>query len=117
MTSFGENLKQARSDKNLSQGQLAEKIAMHSTHISRYERNLANPTIEVVKKVAEALDVSVDFLIYGNKEEKARNQIGDSELLSMFSKVQKLKKEDIGIVKSLIDAYLIKTDLQQKFAS
>lgn len=117
MTSFGDNLKQARVGKSLSQSQLAEAVGMHSTHISRYERSLANPTIEVVKKIAEALDVSVDFLIYGNEKEKAQNQIGDNELLSMFTKVQKLAKEDVSVVKSLINAYLIKTDLKQQFAS
>lgn len=117
MTSFGENLKQIRSDKNLSQGQLAEIIGMHSTHISRYERNLASPTIEVVKKIAEALNVSADNLIYGNSQQKANNQLGDSELLSLFSKVQSLKNEDVNVIKSLINAYVLKTDLQNRLVS
>lgn len=116
MTTFGDNLKQARNNKGFSQGELAKLIEMHSTHISRYERNLANPTIEVVKKIAENLDVSVDYLIYGEGKEKARNQIEDSELLSIFTKVQKLDKEDTSVIKSLINAYLLKANLQQQLS-
>jgi transcriptional regulator with XRE-family HTH domain len=37
MISFGSNLKRIRAEKNLSQGDLAELIGIHSTHISRYE--------------------------------------------------------------------------------
>ena len=117
MTTFGTHLKQARNNKGFSQGQLAEIVEMHSTHISRYERNLANPTIEVVKKIAEALDTSVDYLIYGEEKEKAKSRIEDNELLSIFSKVQRLNKEDTNVIKSLINAYLLKANLQQQLAS
>lgn len=114
MPSFGDNLKLFRTERKLSQGELAELVQMHSTHISRYERNQANPTIDVVRKIAEALKVSADQLIYGNKEQMAREKIQDNELLAMFSKVQDLAADDVQCVKSLLNAYIIKSDLQQK---
>lgn len=114
MPSFGENLKQLRSERELSQLELAGLVKMHPTHISRYERGQASPTVEVVRKIAEALNVSADQLIYGDAGRMARERIQDSELLNMFSKVQDLTKEDIHCVKSLLNAYLIKSDLQQK---
>ena len=116
MTSFGDNLKRIRAEKNISQGELAELINMHPTHVSRYERNLTSPTVEVVKKIADALKVSADELIYGNTQQKAKDKIQDNELLSMFARVQTLKQDDIGCIKSLINAYILKTDLQQKLA-
>ena len=39
-------------------GDLADIIGVHYTHVSRYERNLAAPSIDIVKKICEALDVS-----------------------------------------------------------
>ncbi len=50
MTSFGNNLKQIRTEKNISQGELAKLVKMQATHISRYERDVTAPSIEVLKK-------------------------------------------------------------------
>lgn len=75
---FGDNLKKIRVEKNVSQQELADLINTHSTHISRYERNLAAPSIDVVKKIAEALDVSTDTLIYGTQDEKVNNSLKDN---------------------------------------
>lgn len=114
MVSFGDNLKSLRVTNNISQAELAELIGIHSTHISRYERDLTQPTLEVIKKMAEALKVSVDTLIYGTKDEKAKSNLKDQELLTMFTKVQTFDKQDIICVKSLLNAYILKTDLQKQ---
>ncbi len=116
MASFGDNLKSIRIEKNISQNELAEMINMHATHISRYERNLTSPSVDVMKKIAEALGVTADQLIYGNAQQKAKDKIQDSELLTMFTKIQTLHKDDVHCVKSLLNAYILKTDLQLKFA-
>ncbi|HRG52719.1 MAG TPA: helix-turn-helix transcriptional regulator, partial [Bacteroidia bacterium] len=88
MASFGDNLKRFRTEKKISQEELADSIGMHSTHISRYERNLTSPSIDVVKKIAEKLNVTADMLVFGTQDEKAKNKIKDQELLNMFSQVQ-----------------------------
>lgn len=116
MTSFGENLKKFRSDKNLSQGELSKLVGMHSTHISRYERNLASPTVEALKKIAHHLEVSVDVLVFGKESERASNQITDQDLLRLFSKAQSLEQNDMECIKSLLEAYLFKKDMQQRLA-
>ena len=108
---FGDNLKKIRSDKNLSQGDLAQAIGIHASHVSRYERNLTTPSIEALKKIANALDVSTDMLLFGTSEEKAKNNIKDNELLSMFSKVQTLDKGELNCVKSFLRAYTLVADL------
>ncbi|MCA0349173.1 MAG: helix-turn-helix transcriptional regulator [Bacteroidetes bacterium] len=81
--------------------------------MSRYERDLTQPTLEVIKKIAEALSVSTDALIYGSSDQQAKNKIKDTELLTMFNKVQSLEDKDISAIKSLISAYILKTDLQK----
>lgn len=109
---FGDNLKKIRGEKNISQGELADLIGIHATHISRYERNLTSPSIEALKKIANALGVSTDVLVYGTTEEKAKNSIKDQELLGMFSKVQTLEKGELNCVKSFLRAYTLVADLQ-----
>jgi transcriptional regulator with XRE-family HTH domain len=62
---FGENLKRLRVEKNISQEEMAKKIKVHANHLSRYERGLSAPSIEVVEKMAKLLDVSIDELVFG----------------------------------------------------
>lgn len=112
---FKERLKQARIKKGLSQNQLAKEIGVHVTNISRYERGENRPTSEVLTKLANALDVTGDFLMDGSMDDRAQGAISDKELLSQFQKVSQLSNERKVIVKELIDAFLLKSDLQQKF--
>jgi transcriptional regulator with XRE-family HTH domain len=114
MDTFGENLKTVRTEKNISQGKLAELMGIHSTHISRYERNLTMPSVDVVKKFADVLDVSADRLIYGSKEDKAKSHITDVELLSMFSKAQNLEPNDLDCIKTFLKAFIFQKDMQRQ---
>ncbi|WP_246938082.1 helix-turn-helix domain-containing protein [Gelidibacter sp. F63206] len=116
LMSFGDNLKKIRADKDISQGELAKMIDVHATHISRYERNLTSPTIDVAKKVADALEVSTDALIYGSNEQIVSNKLNDAELLQLFNKVQQLSDEDISSVKAMLKAFVFQKDLQKQLA-
>jgi transcriptional regulator with XRE-family HTH domain len=113
---FGDNLKKIRIEKNISQQELADAISSHSTHISRYERNMAAPSIDVVKKIGEALDVSIDTLIYGQQDEKAKTSLKDTDLLNLFTKVQLLDKQDLNAVKSMLKAYIFQKDTITRLA-
>ena len=93
-------------EKNVSQEELADLTNSHSTHISRYERNMAAPSIDVVKKIAEDLDVTTNTLIYGTQDEKVKNSLKDNELLNMFIKAQSLTNKQQDTVKDLLSALL-----------
>lgn len=114
---FGDNLKRIRTEKGISQGALAELLSMHAAHISRYERNSTLPSIEVLKKIADALNVSIDELVYGKQDEKVKSKLNDSELLSMFNRVQSLSKTELNCVKSLLKAYIFQIDTQHRLAN
>ena len=113
---FGNNLKQIRSQKGIAQGELAEMIDMHATHLSRYERNVTAPSIDMLKKLADALGVTTDMLIYGSADEKIKGAIKDHELLTMFSKVQTLEKQDVLCVKSFLHAFIFHKELKHQMA-
>lgn len=46
-----------------------------------------------------------------------KNNLKDHELLSMFTKAQKLNEEDRKCVKSLLKAFLFQKDMQQQLAT
>ena len=95
---------------------MAKLIDVHATHISRYERNLTSPTIDVAKKIADALEVSTDALIYGSNEQIVNSKLNDEELLQLFHKVQKLDDENITSVKAMLKAFVFQKDIQKQLS-
>ncbi len=47
----------------MSQDDLVKKIGVHAPVIGRYERSEVKPSIEVAVKIAEAFEVSLDYLV------------------------------------------------------
>lgn len=54
----GRNIRKFREEKELSQEQLAFETGMHRTYISGIERGIRNPTIVILERLAEKLEVS-----------------------------------------------------------
>lgn len=79
---IGEKIKQIRKEKGFTQKKLSELSGINEAQIRRYELGGANPKIETVKKIAQALDVSIEA-IYGfdmEKTEKAIQEANDAVL-------------------------------------
>lgn len=64
---LGEKIKKLRKSKRFTQGELADKIGISSNHLSRLERGVFQPSIEVVKRLASGLDLHVDALLFPRK--------------------------------------------------
>lgn len=63
MKMFCERLKKMRIEKNLTQTDIAKMIYISQPAYSKYEMGTASPNPETLKKLAEVLNVSVDYLI------------------------------------------------------
>ena len=61
-TDFGNRLKVVREEKGMKREDVAKKIGTSAAIIGRYERNERTPSIDIAKKIAEALQVSLDYL-------------------------------------------------------
>ncbi len=61
---FAERLKKARTEKSLSQAELAEKVGVSTTTISSYEKSKDTkvPALDKAQTIAEILGVSLDWL-------------------------------------------------------
>lgn len=60
---FGQKLKQLRADRNMSQIELAEKINMEKSNLSRLESGRNNPKLITIIKIANALGVTFNELL------------------------------------------------------
>jgi transcriptional regulator with XRE-family HTH domain len=89
---------------------------VHVTNLSKYERNKSVPSLEIAEKMASVLDISLDEMVYGKQNEKARIRIADNELLSLFNKTQLLPDDQKKTVVELLSAFLLKANLKQQLA-
>ena len=97
---FGERLVSVRKAKKISQDELAKRIGAHAPVIGRYERGEVKPSIDVATKIADALEVSLDYLV-GHSELHLEHDILDRVL-----DIQKLSDKDQEHLFAMMDAYL-----------
>lgn len=103
---FGKRLGEVRKDKKMSQEELAKKVDVRGAVIGRYERDEVKPSIEMAAHIAEALEVSLDYLA-GNTD-----LLLDKTIINRIQDIQKLAKEDKGHLFALMDAFLANRELQ-----
>jgi len=113
---FGERLKELRETKGISKTDLANKISLHYSQIGRYERNEANPSADMLKKLANELDVTTDYLMNGTTNDLADELINDKNLINQFKKIAQLSDENKKVVVSLIDAFIFKQETKQRLS-
>lgn len=59
---FGKAVRRRRRELDLSQEVLAEQAGLHRTYISEIERGEVNPSLEIVDRLAKALNISISRL-------------------------------------------------------
>jgi transcriptional regulator with XRE-family HTH domain len=60
---FGSLIRRRRLDAGLGQEALADKAGLHRTHVSLLERGKRMPSLQVIKKLAAALDTTMASLM------------------------------------------------------
>ncbi len=68
MESMGDRIRIARKGKNMSQEELATAVGSTKAAISRYESGKRQPRIEQLLCIADALDISAEYLLSGSAE-------------------------------------------------
>jgi transcriptional regulator with XRE-family HTH domain len=97
---LGEKITKLKKAKNLSQTDLAERTGISRDAISKYERGDAVPSVEYAKRIADALEVSLDYLV--NEDDK--QEVLDNEVVKRVREVQKLPQLEKEKIFSVIDA-------------
>lgn len=108
-----ERIKELRTTKKLTQSELALKVGLSYIQVGRYETGKSAPSAEVLNKLADALNTTTDYIMNGSENEIASAQLTDKELLNQFKEVEKLNQEDKHLIKTFIDAFLTKRQIQR----
>lgn len=68
MSSIHSYLKETRIDKGLTQEEVADRIGLTRQAVSAYESGKRQPGIDILMKLAEVYEVSIENLLYGRKD-------------------------------------------------
>lgn len=104
---FGERITYARKQKKLTQGDLGKVVGTSGDIIGKYERDEIKPSIDTAAKIADALKVTLDFLV-----KDAEYQNIDNDALNRLKLIEKLPKEERLHLFATMDAFFAKHKLQ-----
>lgn len=91
---IGKKIKTLRLAKPLTQNELAGILGVSKSTMSNYERNISTPDPEIIIKLAQYFDVTVDFLFH-DKPEKARDFIKEG---NNYTADKSLSKDEYNLL-------------------
>ena len=106
MSEIGSRIQQLRKTARLTQTELAGKVGISYAQISRYENRGAQPPAEVLSRLAQVLNTSVDYLVNGNSDEKAGRFLTDAQLLNYFRELDQLPDSEKDTILKVLAALI-----------
>jgi transcriptional regulator with XRE-family HTH domain len=97
----GKIIADLRDKKGWSQTELADKSNVSRVMIGKYEREEAVPSIDAAKKIADALEVSLDYLVG-----EGPNAMFDKKTLKRLEELELLEEDKKKVLYDLIDTYI-----------
>ena len=99
---FGEKISKLKKAKKMSQIELAKITGISRDAISKYERGDVSPSVEYAKRIAQALGVSLDYLVSDSEQE----EVLDNEAVKRVKEIQTLPPQEKDKVFSVVDALI-----------
>jgi transcriptional regulator with XRE-family HTH domain len=107
---LGKKIFELRTEKNITREKLGKLIGTSGAIIGKYERSERTPSVEIARKIATVLEVSLDYLV------GSTDLMLDKSIVNRIQNIQKLNDEDKGHLFALMDAFLLKCNIQSNLA-
>ncbi|NJO03640.1 MAG: helix-turn-helix transcriptional regulator [Bacteroidia bacterium] len=98
---FGDRMMKARKERGLSREEVAKMIGTSGPIVGRYERGDMMPSVEIAANIADALQVSLDFLVG-----KSSLVVKDVTILERLEDIAVLPVDKRIELFNVVDAYL-----------
>ncbi|MFZ7134384.1 MAG: helix-turn-helix domain-containing protein [Eubacteriales bacterium] len=115
MPDLGKRIQELRKDKGITQQELAKMVKISHPQIVRYETKGVQPPADVLARIADAFDVSIDYLVNGDKSDKAQQTLKDAELIQKFKQLDQLPEEEKKSILKVISALLRDFNARQAY--
>ena len=105
---FPERLSAFRKQRGLTAPQLAEIIGTHVSMVRRYETGKVQPTLDVIRRLALALEVSADVLVFDDDERTT-----DERLRRQFEATARLDDDEKEVVRTVIEGIILQHEAKR----
>ena len=104
---FHQRLVALRKERGLTQQAPAELVEMHISQVRRCKSGQSQPTLDVNRKLARALSVNKDMLLF------AQNERGpEDELRLPFETASRLNPEENSVIRSVIESIVLRNTVK-----
>lgn len=110
-----DKIKRLRQEQDWTQSELGDKVNVHQKQISSYERGVNVPSTDILIKLAEVFDVTLDYLAFDDSRPSvavSSGNIQDRELLRRFEAVDALPEKERSLAKEMLDLLVLKNRFQ-----
>lgn len=102
MKDLAKRIRSLREERKWTQTELAQKLEIHQKQISAYERGANKPPADILFRIAEVFDVTLDYLAYEKTNSNTKVNIKDRELLRLFETIDTYSEEEISLTKNIL---------------
>ena len=107
LNNVGKFIKELRKEAGLSQQALAEKLYIGREAVSKWERGMNLPTVDVMLSIAKFFNISLNELVYGARETKENKEKIKNIAITLYEANQKqIKYLNISILLLIIISLL-----------
>lgn len=93
---IGQRIKNLRKKNSYTQEVLAERLDMSTEHLSRIENGYDRPSLALIEKMCEVLNIEEVELMFGISSENSSNK-------ELYSKIELLSDDQKQVIINLID--------------
>jgi transcriptional regulator with XRE-family HTH domain len=111
MKNIAKIIAELRKEKGWSQTELANESGVSREIIGKYERGEAVPSVDFAKRIADALGVSLDYLVG-----EGANAKFDKKTLKRLEDIENLKENDKSCLMTIVDAFLRDAKTRQAYS-
>mgnify|MGYP001069741582 CR=1 FL=1 len=115
MSDLGKRIQELRKENSLTQQELAKRVSISHPQIVRYETKGVQPPADVLNRLADVFDVSIDYLVNGNQSNKIEQTLQDANLIKQFKKLDQLPEDEKKTIIKVIAAYIRDFNAKQAY--
>ncbi len=99
---LGVKIKLGRMEKGYTQKELSARASILQKNLSNYENDLTMPGADTLKKIAQALGVTTDYLLGGSQIPELNNP----DFVKILNEIDKLPKKEKDALLTMIQTFL-----------
>lgn len=114
--SLGRTIVELRKRNGLTQAELAARLQIHQSMVTRWEKGQALPRSHNIERLAQALEVPVDELLVRKNRpidgDPSPGTSGDLEFSELFDQLDQLSERDRQALKAVMEAMLTRARME-----